>query len=440
VRVRPWHILLATWIVVVLYAFPGYMNWDSGAQLWQARTKHYGDWYPPLMAVLWRYLDRIVGGPILMMLAQTGAFLWGLYAILETRFEARTAATIAAVLMLFPPILTPMAAVWKDAQMAGYLMAGFALALRPSRRARIAGVLLLALGTAMRDNAAAALPPLCLLICGAWGFRSRIRAFFAAVGLCVGIVVAVGVTSFAVTVEHAHPWYRTVAIMDMAGTICHADPMDDRELGELLAGTGRIDTTHLHDKICSLYNTRVWFALSQGDAHYWNDPVDRYERSARLHAWWQIVSEHPVAYLEHRAAVMAELLGLTDQPIWEPVCQTVNPNPNHKDELHHDFSLSIYQRVLGACFVWLGTTFVYRPWIYAVLSLIFLGWAVIARDRFVLAVAGSGLLYEASYFIVTAAPDFRYSHWMVTCTCITAATIFVERLRARRAASASPPA
>ena len=433
-RVRPWHILFATWLVVIAYAFPGYMNWDSGAQLFQARTGAIQDWYPPLMAGYWKLIDGVVSGPVGMLLLQTSLFLWGLYAVLATRLEARTAAIVAAALMLFPPILTPMAAVWKDAQMAGFLMAGLALTLRPTRRARVLGVFLLIMGTGVRDNAAAALPPLCLLVCGTWGFRRRAIAFAAAVGLCLGVVGASMVINRELTRVHTHPWYRTVALMDLAGTICHAGPMSDAELEDLLAGTGHIDVHGIQDKICSIYTPRVWFALSQGDLRYWVDPADKEERLARRAAWWRVIREHPIAYLEHRADVTAELLGLTDEPVWEPVCQTVEPNDNHRAALHHDFSLSWFQRTAGAAFVWLGTTIAYRPWAYAVLSLVFFGWALARRDRFLLAVLGSGLLYELSYFFVTAAPDFRYSHWMVVCCAIAGVTIAIERYRAGRAA------
>ena len=66
------------------------------------------------------------------------------------------------------------------------------------------------------------------------------------------------------------------------------------------------------------------------------------------------------------------------------------------------------------------------------LGLVLLGYAIRRRDGCVIAVITSGILYEASYFIGAAAPDYRYSHWMVTCTVIAAAIVFDERLRAGR--------
>lgn len=45
-------------------------------------------------------------------------------------------------------------------------------------------------------------------------------------------------------------------------------------------------------------------------------------------------------------------------------------------------------------------------------------------------VPGLGLLYECSFFVAAAAPDYRYSHWLVTCTCIALVAI-AWRPRAR---------
>ena len=39
--IRPRWVLIGAWGVVILYAFPGYLNWDSGEQIWQARRAHF---------------------------------------------------------------------------------------------------------------------------------------------------------------------------------------------------------------------------------------------------------------------------------------------------------------------------------------------------------------------------------------------------------------
>jgi hypothetical protein len=46
----------------------------------------------------------------------------------------------------------------------------------------------------------------------------------------------------------------------------------------------------------------------------------------------------------------------------------------------------------------------------------------------------SGLGYELSFTLLTASPDFRYSHWMIVSTCVAAVLLFVRRWRAGVAA------
>jgi hypothetical protein len=423
---RPRSIVFAAWAITIAYAWPGYMSWDAGEQLFQARTANFNDWYPPVMSAYWKLLDWVVRGPLLMLLLQTSVLAWGLFALVRTRFDERSAAWIAAGLMLFPPILTPMSAVWKDAQMAAFLVAGVALALRPERAGRALGLILLFLAAAVRDNAALALPPLLLLVGGAWGVKRRVAA-----GVCVAIVAGAALLNMALTRTREYPWYRSVAIADIAGTICHAGPMTDGEIAELLAGTSPRVTIGAQQRVCALYTPRVWFALSQAGNRVWDDSRDPDMLHPRRAAWWRTASAHPLAYLEHRAAVMAEVLGLSDDDVWEPVCHDFEANLPHRHSLHHDASPSWLQRTLGGAFDVLGRTIVYRAWAYALLALVFFGYALARRDRWLVAILGSGLLYEASYFFLAPSPDFRYSHWMILCTAIAGVTIFVERLRQR---------
>ncbi|HEY0254347.1 MAG TPA: hypothetical protein VGC41_22620, partial [Kofleriaceae bacterium] len=160
----PRNILAVGTLGALAYAFPGYMNFDSGGQLAQARAGHYDDWHPPVLARYWRITDQIFHGPLPLLVLQLALFTWGAYGILRMRFSPRASAFATLALLWFPPLLAPMAAVWKDAQMAGWLLAGTMLMLRPSARARLGGAVLLVIGCAVRDNAMAALPPLMLLV------------------------------------------------------------------------------------------------------------------------------------------------------------------------------------------------------------------------------------------------------------------------------------
>jgi hypothetical protein len=429
-NIAPRTILLAGWLIVIAYAFPGYMNWDSGDQLFQSRQHRLEDWHPPIMGAYWHVIEHVVSGPFGMLVLQTVAFEYGVHALLCLRFRPRTAALLTAGFVVFPPILTPMAVVWKDAQMAGFLAAGLALALRPGRWKIVLGCALLTLASAVRDNAPAALPPLCLLIAAGWWLRRRLVTWGVAVALCVAIVATGLVLDMTTTRAHMHAWYKSVALHDIAGTLCFEEPMSDDAVRAALPGVPLLVRSRLQASMCEQYNPRAWFALF-GDNPIFDQHPDPAERRARRAGWWRMVTEHTHAYLTHRWTVMKEVIGLSDSQPWEPVCQTFAANPDHLQRIHHDHSLSPFQRIAGQWFFqrW-STTLLYRPWAYVLVSFALLGYAAWRRDRLLAALLGSGLLYELSYFVGAAAPDFRYSHWLVVCCSLGVVIVFGERLRA----------
>ena len=107
---RPGVILAIGFAVFLAYAFPGYMSSDPVAQLYEARTGVFSNAHPPAMAAEWQLLEVFVTGPILMLLLQGCLFLGGLYRLLCHRLAPRPAAVAAVCVLLFPPVLTPMAA------------------------------------------------------------------------------------------------------------------------------------------------------------------------------------------------------------------------------------------------------------------------------------------------------------------------------------------
>jgi hypothetical protein len=433
-RLRSFWILFAAWLVLMLYAFPGYMNWDADEQLFQGRTGTVTDWHPPVMATYWGVIDLFVRGPLGMLLLQSILFLWGMFRVLCQRMSERAAAWTAAALLVFPPILTPMAVTWKDAQMAAFLAAGLALALDPRRWRRGVGLALLVLAAAVRDNGAFALPPLCIVIVATWRALPRWKVVGLAAVLTVGITGGAMLANQLVPHDRSYAWYKTVAIHDIAGAICHDDSISDDEIQTLVGDTGLVAHPATRAVMCSEYTPRKWFDLEfSGDRSAFSSAPTKAQRLARRTAWFRVVREHPGAWLAHRVDVMAEVLGLSDADMWEPVCQTFASNEEHLRRISHDASLSWIQSHLGDLFRALGKTMLFRPWWYAMLSLIFLGWGLVKRERLVAALAGSGLCYEASYFLFSAAPDYRYSHWMIVCCVLSAALIVVERLRSRSA-------
>ena len=160
----PAAILLVGWLLVIAYAYPGQMTQDSFDQLTEARAGIYSDSHPPVMAALWRVVETFVAGPLGMLVLQVSTFQLGLYLIFRRTFARCGAAIAASGLLVFPPVMLPMAVIWKDCLMAGFLALGFGALLSSRRSVRIGALGSLMLATAFRYNAFAATLPLVVLL------------------------------------------------------------------------------------------------------------------------------------------------------------------------------------------------------------------------------------------------------------------------------------
>jgi hypothetical protein len=221
-----------------------------------------------------------------------------------------------------------------------------------------------------------------------------------------------------------------MAPWDISGTLCEAPPMSDAEVRAELVGVPLLVDHDLQQAMCGHYNTRAFFTAVNGEGRVFSGyPTGEAERQARMEAWRTVIRAHPVEYLSHRWHVMREVLGLSDLDIWEPVCRDFGLPYERMVKLGELHVQSWFQRRVGQFAERLGHTLVYRPWVYLLLGLIAFGYAIKRRDGFIAALAASGIVYELPYFFFAPSPDYRYSHWMVTCTTIAVAIIFVSRLR-----------
>jgi hypothetical protein len=73
----------------------------------------------------------------------------------------------------------------------------------------------------------------------------------------------------------------------------------------------------------------------------------------------------------------------------------------------------------------LGRTVLFRPWLYALLGAIALGfaWRVVELR----ALAASGLVLELTLAVTATTPEYRNSHWLVAAVTVVLATVLVRR-------------
>jgi len=427
VRAKPWlapvGVLVAGWLALMVYAYPGFMSFDSVLQLQEARSGVFSDWHPAVMAELWRWCDRIVDGPLLMLLIQTICFLAGLFMVLR-RFLPNLAASIVTVaILLFPPVSTTMAVIWKDSQMIAMLVLGTALLLSRRRGARIAALVLFVIASALRHNAPTITFFLVVLLFQWSPEHTRLRRYALAVGVWVLVTITAQGINQGLTDRKTYPWHNSVALFDIVGTIRFAPYLEDSEIKDILAGVPLYATENLQAKAKDAYSPfDGHFQVDR--AGYIGPPATAEQRAAVGRAWRTLVWRYPTAYLRHRYHAFRELLQLkhrNHQWVWA----------GFDDNSGEDFS-SDTQIKLREWALWFGKSWLMHPYFYFILLLCLLPFCLNRGSLVPRALALSGLTSELALFFLSPTPDFRYSIWLVCCALIVPAMLIALRLAARR--------
>jgi hypothetical protein len=423
----PRTILAVGFALFVMYGFPGYMSSDSLGQLLEGRALVFNSGHPPLMGAQWGMLDRIVAGPLLMLLLQGLLFLGGTYYVLRTVVSPRVAAWLAVAVLLFPPVLTTMVVIWKDSQMAAYLIAGTAALLQPSLRVRIGGLVLLVLACGMRHNAAAAVIPLVFCL---FEWRGGMR-WWKKLAILAGTGAILIALAFAFTkVVGVSPARVTPVYHDLVGMIAVSDERSDAEWIELLRGTPLVIDSEIQARARHLHYKR-WgsWRITQSEERIFAHARTPEEWAALDRAWRELASD-PMVYIEAHWTAFSMMLGLQPDivrpgPVWNFFLEDDEMAPIAE----HAAAWSWFQIWVARSMNWLfENTGLFDPILYALLALALL---LVCRDRLTLALLASGLLYELSFFPFGPNPDYRYSHWMIVTTSLACLILFVRRFRAR---------
>ncbi len=422
----PRRTLLLGFAVLVVYGFPGYMSTDSVNQLIEARAGVLSSAHPPIMAKEWRFLDAIVAGPLLMLLAQGALFLGGLYRIFVRFVTPERAAWIACAILVYPPVLTTMAVIWKDSQMAAWLVAGIAALLDERLRVRILGLVLLIVACAFRHNAFAAVVPLVFFVFEWRNPVSWLRRITIMGGLSIAsVLLAIGITR-ALAVDSVR---LTPVIADVSGMIGFTRPRTDEDLRELLRGTNLFAQTDIQERAGRLYRLGGPYRLTQGEDRLFDHPHTEEHWASLGRAWKELFFADPGAYFASHWFLYQRLLGIIE-PARATVWDGFLEDGEQRYSVMHDARQGRIQRwIKTVCAFLADETPLFRPWIYAAIALLLL--VTSCRSRIGWAVLTSGILYELTFFVANADPDYRYSHWMVTSTCIGAAIVFLQRWKKR---------
>ena len=431
-RFQPATILAAGWAAFLVYAYPGTLTFDSIDVLIQARAGNYRDDQPPVATAIWGLVDHVIAGPLGMLVIQSVALLAGLYLVFRKTFEARGAAIAAVAVFLFPPVMTPMTAIWKDPLMAGLLVLGIGLVLQRRTAAIWAGVAALALAAAIRYNApAATLAPIVLLLEWRWtgwkryAFASAVWAVATFAAMSANVVLADRQTS---------AWHNTLAIYDITGTLAHVDEtVPDDQLRELLAGSDLLVDHDIHATIRAVFDPKNYLApVTDPTRALWHFSLENEARpseafrTAMARTWKWAVTTYPAAYAAHRLRAFDLVLDGDGGAIpWRGEAQKELRASMHLPNGANAVQLAIYRKLVRLE----RRTHIFTPWVYFLVAIVLLPLA--RREPDVLALLASGLCYEGALLVFAATRDYRYSHWLVTACCIAVVTLTARRSRAK---------
>lgn len=430
-RLAPLAVLAAAWALLVAYAWPGQMTWDSVTQLFQARTGSYGDWHPPLMARLWAGLDALVPGPALMLVLQTGLFALGLHAVLRRYAGPWGAAVLAAAVLLFPPVFAPLTTIWKDSLLAAVLLCAAAgLDARP-RIARAAAWLGLVVVAALRHNAPILIVPLTAMMipwAASWPAWRR-RALGAGLGLAAALAGLVISRGLARTAEY--PFANMIAIRDLGAVIAGAPAMSDGEARALLDGVELVGDHDLQARLRALVvDDSDFYPLSQGDHRVFVPATTPAQAEALVRAWRRAIAAYPAAYLAARARLLAGVLGWTASR-GAPLVTPLTENAHQLALIGEHRSYTEPQRAVARAMRRISHSAMFWPTLYLVLALGLL--PLLWRDPLQRGLLVGALAYElALLFVSTGSNDYRYSHWLITCAVIASAVRVLGAVRAAR--------
>lgn len=433
-RPSPVWVVVAVFIVAVFY--PGIMSSDSLASLKQAQTFKFTDWHPPIMAIVWAPLDRVIPGPAGMLILQALLYAYSaakLCASALPRLSSRLPAwLVVLVFSLFPPVMTLTGMIWKDVWTSGFLLLALAhlFLLRDSstsaQRIRHSIIVLLCcfIATAFRHNAMAATAGLLagmvylnLTLAGTW-----LRLLIAcASGVLLSIALFLGITFFHSQIaQPAHPT-TAIYLFDMAGIIVYSgDPQAaaDRLLAHPVEFTDNRELflRRVYQQYSPAVAGNVIRTTTRPNSPFSLNVYRNHDAEGVRKAHRDLVRTWPLAYLKHRTTAFSCLLQLCDRQEWTNHSYVLNP----RYVLPETMDPASVQHRLRSIVLSGRTALLYHPgfWLLVTLAGGIAGLVSIIRPGrraspllLFMGLSSAGLAF--SLYFTSPIDSFRYMHWIL---------------------------
>ena len=402
---------LAGFALTLRIFYPGVMTYDSTYVYSYIAAGRAGDWQSPVMTALWAVIDPIApgAGSMFLLIATT---YWLAFAVLGLTLARRSSwvGAAALVLALTPSAFVFVGIIWRDVLLASVVLLAAALAYAVAEKrgawrlaAQAVAVALVVFGFLLRPNALFAAPILIAYL--VWPERFDLkRAALLYVPVVAVLAVLEPVVYYGILdAKHETPLHP-IFVFDLGG-ITHFTKQNQFPVTWSAEQDEMVKNTCYQPTDWDIYWThercRFVMAKLDGETRIFGTP-------ALQQAWLRAVVSHPLAYLEHRAAVMANFLGNHNLTMW--TVDVAQPD-------RVVFADNAWFMALKAMHDRLAATPLFRAgtWLALCIVLCVPAWRRRATPSgaFVLGACGSAVVYIATFFPVGVAGDFRYALWVV---------------------------
>jgi hypothetical protein len=417
---------------VVYYAyFPGFMDADAVNQFHQASTFYFDDWHPPIMALIWSGINKILPGPAGFFLLEISLYwiaflLIGIRLIVDIENGRRSYYRyfIFAILPFAPFLINIVGSIWKDVLAFGCFGTALGIILLRARGCGLWSLqsalvwVLLIVGSLARYNSIVGAVPLLVLhlwptVPDARPIRTVLGRGVLAAALTIGTVSTIGYSldAFVLHAEKTHP-VNSVFLFDLVG-ISHRI---DRNLVP-----GRWSPDETNEILTTCYTPMYWNSLAWGSCRFVQEGLVKSGEWGKglFPLWFAAVTKYPVAYVAHRLEYMHTLL-------WPR--KFFNPDP--QESLIFGFKANFLYRAIKKMVMFIRFQF---P-LYFMLTIGF--WmaastilAIVVFWRYrkwpgeyytALMVALSAMFCAVPLVVIGPSGEYRYVYWTAGATCIAA--------------------
>jgi hypothetical protein len=250
-------------------------------------------------------------------------------------------------------------------------------------------------------------------------------------GAALALVGAAFLVTRLLAIEHVR---LTPVYPDIVGTIAKTHERSDKDLRHLLRGTPLFRATEIQWRARKLVELGSAYLITTGEDRLFDNPSSPQEWAALDRARSELVAGDPFAYLSANWTRFSTMLGLGTLGVRGAIWNLFLEEEAVMFNIEHQATWSWIQMFVAHKLIWLDIhTPLFRPYVYAIIAVLLL--VLFCRDRLTAGLLTSGLCYELSFFPFAPTPDFRYSHWMITATCLAAVLLFIQRRRAAKPAA-----